>query len=86
MAAPDAELAGHRSELAAERVGGWSVQHRCGRHPSSARLPGPRTAVLVDLTPRRWLTARPVNVYVIEHRDGVVLFDSCQDRRSVTDP
>lgn len=38
------------------------------------------------LTSRRWLTGRPINVYVIEHADGVVLFDTGQDRRSVTDP
>jgi glyoxylase-like metal-dependent hydrolase (beta-lactamase superfamily II) len=38
------------------------------------------------LTSRRWLDARPINVYVIEHRDGVVLFDTGQDRASVTDP
>ena len=29
---------------------------------------------------------RPINVYVIEHRDGLVLFDTGQDRASVTDP
>ena len=38
------------------------------------------------LTSRRWLTRRPINVYVIEHADGVVLFDTGQDRASVTDP
>jgi N-acyl homoserine lactone hydrolase len=38
------------------------------------------------LTSRRWLTARPINVYVIEHPEGVVLFDTGQDRASVTDP
>lgn len=38
------------------------------------------------LTSRRWLTGRPINVYVIEHRNGVVLFDTGQDRASVTDP
>ena len=38
------------------------------------------------LTSRRWLTGRPINVYVIEHSDGVVLFDTGQDRASVTDP
>ncbi len=38
------------------------------------------------LTSRRWLEARPINVYVIEHPDGVVLFDTGQDRASVTDP
>ena len=29
---------------------------------------------------------RPINVYVIEHPDGVVVFDTGQDRESVTDP
>jgi N-acyl homoserine lactone hydrolase len=38
------------------------------------------------LTSRRWLTGRPINVYVVEHTDGVMLFDTGQDRASVTDP
>ena len=38
------------------------------------------------MTSRRWLTGRPINVYVIEHRDGLVVFDTGQDRASVTDP
>jgi glyoxylase-like metal-dependent hydrolase (beta-lactamase superfamily II) len=38
------------------------------------------------LTSRRWLTGRPINVYVIEHREGLVVFDTGQDRASVTDP
>jgi N-acyl homoserine lactone hydrolase len=38
------------------------------------------------LTSRRWIEARPINVYVIEHADGIVLFDTGQDRASVTDP
>jgi N-acyl homoserine lactone hydrolase len=38
------------------------------------------------LTSRRWLPARPINVYVIEHADRLVLFDTSQDRASVTDP
>ncbi|MGH4006656.1 MAG: MBL fold metallo-hydrolase [Pseudonocardiaceae bacterium] len=38
------------------------------------------------LTSRRWTAPRPINVYVIEHREGVVLFDTGQDRASVTDP
>jgi N-acyl homoserine lactone hydrolase len=38
------------------------------------------------LTSRRWLTGRPINVYVVEHADGVVVFDTGQDRASVTDP
>lgn len=36
------------------------------------------------LTSRRWTAARPINVYVIEHSDGLVLFDTGQDRASVT--
>lgn len=38
------------------------------------------------LTSRDWLTGLPINVYVIEHRDGLVVFDTGQDRASVTDP
>jgi N-acyl homoserine lactone hydrolase len=38
------------------------------------------------LSSRQWLTERPINVYVIEHPDGVVVFDTGQDRASVTDP
>jgi N-acyl homoserine lactone hydrolase len=38
------------------------------------------------LSSRRWLTERPINVYVIEHTGGVVVFDTGQDRASVTDP
>ena len=38
------------------------------------------------LTSRQWTALRPINVYVIEHRDGLVLFDTGQDRASVTDP
>lgn len=37
-------------------------------------------------TSRRWTEPRPINVYVIRHREGVVLFDTGQDRASVTDP
>ena len=38
------------------------------------------------LASRRWTSPRPINAYVIEHRDGLVLFDTGQDRASVTDP
>jgi N-acyl homoserine lactone hydrolase len=38
------------------------------------------------LASRRWTGPRPINAYVIGHRDGLVLFDSGQDRASVTDP
>ncbi|WP_198533872.1 N-acyl homoserine lactonase family protein [Streptomyces odonnellii] len=37
-------------------------------------------------TSRRWTEPLPINVYVVEHRDGLVLFDTGQDRASVTDP
>jgi glyoxylase-like metal-dependent hydrolase (beta-lactamase superfamily II) len=36
-------------------------------------------------TSTRWTEPRPVNAYLIEHRDGLVLFDTGQDRASVTD-
>lgn len=36
-------------------------------------------------TSRRWTAPLPINVYVIEHSEGLVLFDTGQDRRSVTD-
>ena len=38
------------------------------------------------LASRQWLPRRPINVYVIEHSDGLVVFDTGQDRASVTDP
>ncbi|HWD79935.1 MAG TPA: N-acyl homoserine lactonase family protein [Kribbella sp.] len=38
------------------------------------------------LTSRRWLPPRPINAYVVEHAEGVVMFDTGQDRASVTDP
>ena len=38
------------------------------------------------LTSRQWLPPRPINVYVIEHAGGLILFDTGQDRASVTDP
>jgi N-acyl homoserine lactone hydrolase len=37
-------------------------------------------------TSRRWTEPRPINVYVVEHREGLLLFDTGQDRASVTDP
>ena len=37
-------------------------------------------------TSTRWTAPRPINAYVIEHGDGLVLFDTGQDRASVTDP
>src|SRR5512132_1634050 len=37
------------------------------------------------LTSRRWTPPRPINVYVIEHARRLILFDTGQDRASVTD-
>jgi N-acyl homoserine lactone hydrolase len=37
-------------------------------------------------TSRKWTAPRPINVYVIEHEKGLVLFDAGQDRRAVIDP
>jgi glyoxylase-like metal-dependent hydrolase (beta-lactamase superfamily II) len=38
------------------------------------------------LTERRWTPALPINVFVIERDDGLVVFDTGQHRESVTDP
>jgi N-acyl homoserine lactone hydrolase len=37
------------------------------------------------LTSQEWLPPRPINAYVIEHANGLLLFDTGQDRASVTD-
>jgi glyoxylase-like metal-dependent hydrolase (beta-lactamase superfamily II) len=37
------------------------------------------------LTSREWTPPRPINAYVIEHANGLILFDTGQDRASVTD-
>ena len=37
------------------------------------------------LTSRRWTPPRAINVFVIEHAHGLILFDTGQDRASVTD-
>jgi hypothetical protein len=36
------------------------------------------------LTSKEWLAPRPINVYLLEHKDGVFVFDAGQDRASVT--
>lgn len=38
------------------------------------------------LTARRWTAPRPINVYVVKHEQGIVVFDTGQDRASVTNP
>lgn len=37
-------------------------------------------------TSRRWTAPLPIQAFVVEHDDGLVLFDTGQDRASVTDP
>ena len=37
-------------------------------------------------TSRSWTEPLPIQAFVIEHDDGLVLFDTGQDRASVTDP
>jgi glyoxylase-like metal-dependent hydrolase (beta-lactamase superfamily II) len=37
-------------------------------------------------TSREWTQPRPINAYVVQHANGLVLFDTGQDRASVTDP
>jgi len=36
-------------------------------------------------TSRRWTPPRPINAYVVQHAEGLVLFDTGQDIASVTD-
>src|SRR5450631_3627697 len=51
------------------------------QHPNGSRIP-----MMVWLVgSRRWTRPRPINAYVMEHADGLVLFDTGQDRASVTD-
>jgi N-acyl homoserine lactone hydrolase len=38
------------------------------------------------MTARKWTAPRPINVYVIKHEQGIVVFDTGQDRASVTNP
>jgi N-acyl homoserine lactone hydrolase len=45
-----------------------------------------RPAAVWLVSSRTWTPPRPINAYLIEHRDGLVLFDTGQDRASVTDP
>jgi glyoxylase-like metal-dependent hydrolase (beta-lactamase superfamily II) len=42
-----------------------------------------RPTALWLLASRTWTGPKPINAYVIEHRDGLVLFDTGQDRASV---
>jgi glyoxylase-like metal-dependent hydrolase (beta-lactamase superfamily II) len=44
-----------------------------------------KSTVLWLATSQRWTEPLPINCYVIEHERGLVLFDTGQDRASVTD-
>ena len=44
-----------------------------------------RPTYLWLLTSRHWTGPRPINAYVIEHRNGLVLFDTGQDRACDTE-
>ncbi|WP_290861639.1 N-acyl homoserine lactonase family protein [Hamadaea sp.] len=58
-----------------------SVQIR-PEHVGPTRQP---TYLWLMVTARSWTPPRPINAYVIEHPEGVVLFDTGQDIASVTD-
>ncbi len=52
------------------------------QHEHGSRLP----TIVWLLLSRRWGPPRPINVFVIEHDQGLVLFDTGQDAASVSDP
>jgi glyoxylase-like metal-dependent hydrolase (beta-lactamase superfamily II) len=58
---------------------GWGEAHR--EHIHGTRKP----ALWWIFAGRSWVRI-PLNVYVIEHSDGLILFDAGQDRAVVTDP
>ncbi|WES64026.1 N-acyl homoserine lactonase family protein [Microbacter sp. GSS18] len=54
-------------------------------HPQHAASHGSPIAWWLA-TSRRWTEPLPISLFAIEHDQGLVLFDTGQDRRSVTDP
>lgn len=58
---------------------GYGEQHLEHRYGSS------KPRLWWALTSKSWITI-PINVYVIEHRDGLVLFDTGMDPAIITDP
>jgi len=52
------------------------------QQPNGSRLP----LFAWLLGSRRWTPQLPINAFVIDHEDGLVLFDTGQDRSSITDP
>jgi N-acyl homoserine lactone hydrolase len=51
------------------------------QQPNGSRIP----MIVWLVGSRRWTPPLPINAYVVEHADGLVLFDTGQDRASVTD-
>jgi len=47
--------------------------------------PTKKNVYLWLLTSHQWTNPLPINAYVVEHREGLVLFDAGQDRAAVTD-
>ena len=70
-----------RSQIKAVKVVSTGSVAIHPEHVEGARAP----LVWWLLTSKRWTAPRPINVYVIEHEQGLVLFDTGQDRASVTD-
>lgn len=52
------------------------------QHVHGSRLP---SLAWILLSPT-WADGRPIHVFVVEHEQGLVLFDAGQDRASITDP
>ena len=52
------------------------------QQPNGSRIP----MMIWLVGSQHWTPPLPINAYVIEHADGLVLFDTGQDRASVTDP
>jgi len=58
---------------------GWGEAHH--EHINGSRKP----TLWWIFMGRRWVRI-PLNVYIVEHSDGLILFDAGQDRAVVTDP
>src|SRR4051794_85157 len=80
----DRDLEG-RARISEGGEGGVGDQHRHRADPPEQACRTRQPLYWWLLTSRRWTPPRPINVYVIEHANGLVLFDTGQDRASVTD-
>src|SRR5262245_19010909 len=76
----DAELTreGHVRSVAVITTGSVDIHPQ---HAFGSRLP----LYAWIMASRRWLPARPINVFVIDHADGLILFDAGVDRGVLTD-